>query len=180
MQAFSGADFYFLKGFYLRIGKQYSKAEDEYNKALKINPSFARVKREMVIVLQAQHKFREALELAELNYEKDPENSYHIHAYFRCLVRKPGITTEERQLLRLLKEDKNNLFKSKFYIEGMDFEYKRFVDRAKPDVLLPQANELVNKYKGVAYIQDITDDYYVSQGLKSHLVPMDFSDDFNF
>ena len=180
VQAFSGADFYFLKGFYLRIGKQYSKAEDEYNKALKINPSFARVKREMVIVLQAQHKFREALELAELNYEKDPENSYHIHAYFRCLVRKPGITTEERQLLRLLKEDKNNLFKSKFYIEGMDFEYKRFVDRAKPDVLLPQANELVNKYKGVAYIQDITDDYYVSQGLKSHLVPMDFSDDFNF
>ena len=180
VQDFSGADLHFLKGFYLRIGKQYSKAEDEYNKALKINPSFSRVKREMVIVLQAQHKFRDALDLAELNYEKDPENSYHIHAYFRCLVRKPGITTDERHLLSQLKEDKNNLFKSKFYIEGMDFEYKRFVDRAKPDVLLPMANELVNKYKDVAYIQDITDDYYVSQGLKSHLVPMDFSDDFNF
>ena len=180
VQDFSGADLHFLKGFYLRIGKQYGKAEDEYNKALKMNPSFSRVKREMVIVLQAQHKFRDALEMAELNYEKDPENSYHIHAYFRCLVRKPGITTDERHLLRQLKEDNNNLFKSKSYIEGMEFEYKRFVDRAKPDVLLPMANELVSKYKDVAYIQDITDDYYVSQGLKSHLVPMDFSDDFNF
>lgn len=180
VQDFSGSDLHFLKGFYLRIGKQYSKAEDEYNKALKINPSFSRVKREMVIVLQAQHKFRDALEMAKLNYEKDPENSYHIHAYFRCLVRKPGITSEERLLLRLIKEDKNNLFKSKSYIDGMDFEYKRFIDRTKPDVLLPMANELVNKYKGVAYIQDITDDYYVSQGLKSHFTPVDFSDDFNF
>lgn len=180
VQDFSGADYHFLNGFYLRIGKKYGKAEDEYNKALKINPSFSRVKREMVIVLQAQHKFRDALEMAELNYEKDPENSYHIHAYFRCLVRKPGITTDERHLLRRLKEDVNNLFKSKFYTEGMDFEYKRFVDKAKPDVLLPIANELVKKYKDVAYIQDITDDYYVSQGLKSHLIPVDFSDDFNF
>lgn len=179
VQDFSGADYHFLKGFYLRIGKQFSRAEDEYSKALKINPSFARVKREMVIVLQAQHKFRDALELAELNYEKDPENSYHIHAYFRCLVRKPGITQEDRQLLRLLKEDKNNLFKSKFYIEGMNFEYRRFIDRAKPEVLIPQATELQNKYKSVVYIQDITDDYLVSQGLKSHLTPVDYSDDFN-
>ena len=180
VQNFSGADFHFLKGFYLRIGRQYAKAEDEYNKALKINPSFSRVKREMVIVLQAQHKFRDALEMAEINYEKDPENSYHIHAYFRCLVRKPGVTAEERHLLRRLKEDVNNLFKSRFYTEGMDFEYKRFVDKAKPDVLLPIANELVNKYKGVAYIQDITDDYYVSLGMKSHMTPVDYSDEFNF
>ena len=179
VQDFFGADYHFLKGFYLRIGRQFGKAEDEYNKALKINPSFARVKREMVIVLQAQHKFRDALELAEVNYEKDPENPYHINAYFRCLVRKPGITQEDRQLLSQLKEDKENLFKSKYYIEGMDFEYRRFIDRDKPEVLIPLATDLQSRYKSVVYIQDITDDYMVSQGLKSHLAPVDYSDDFN-
>lgn len=177
---FSGADYHFLKGFYLRIDKQYGKAEDEYSKALKINPSFSRAKREMVLVLQLQHKFRDALEMAEINYEKDPENSYHIHAYFRCLVRKNGLTPEERHLLMQFKEDRHKLFKSGYYTEGMDFEYKRFVDRAKPDVLLPMAADLQNKYKDIAYIQDITDDYYVSQGLKSYMTPVDFSDDFNF
>lgn len=180
VQEMWGADYHFLRGFYLRIGKQYAKAEEEYNKALKINPSFSRVKREMVIVLQAQHKFRDALELAELNYEKDPENAYHIHAYFRCLVRKNGITPDERNLLSQFKEDKNRLFKSDSYREGMDFEYKRFVDRAKPDIMLPLASKLLSKYNNVIYINDITDDYYVSLGMKSHLIPVDYSDDFNF
>lgn len=175
---FTGADLHFLKGFYLRIAKQFARAEEEYGKALKINPSFSRVKREMVIVLQAQHKFRDALELAKLNYEKDPENAYHIHAYFRCLVRKNEITQEERVLLKQFKDDSNNLFKSRYFTEGMNFEYKRFVDRAKPEVLLPLASELQKRYKGVAYIQDITDDYYMAQGLKSHLKPVDFSYEF--
>lgn len=179
VQDMRGADYYFLQGFYLRIGKQFARAEEEYRKALRINPSFSRVKREMVIVLQAQHKFRDALELAELNYEKDPENAYHIHAYFRCLVRKNSITADERMLLKQFKEDANGLFKSKSFTDGMNFEYKRFVDRAKPDVLLPLATELLKRYKDVAYIKDITDDYFVAQGMKPHLLPVDFSDEFN-
>lgn len=180
VQKMVGADYHFLKGFYLRIGKQYAKAEDEYIKALEINPSFSRAKREMVIVLQAQHKFRDAQELAELNYEKDPENAYHIHAYFRCLVRKSGITPDERNLLIQFKEDKNRLFKSEYYRAGMDFEYKRFVDRAKPEELLPMATELLKRYGNILYIKDITDDYYVSLGMKSHMTPADFSDEFYF
>ena len=134
----------------------------------------------MVLVLQAQHKFTAALEMAEINYERDPENAYHIHAYFRCLVRKNNITTEDRLLLKRFIDDPNNLFKSKFYLEGMDFEYKRFIDRFKPDVLLPLASELTSKYKNVPYINDVVDDYYVSRGMKSHLMPVDFSEDFNF
>lgn len=175
-----GADHHFLKGFFLRIGKKFSNAEDEYKKALAINPSLARAKREMVLVLQAQHKFTAALEMAEINYERDPENAYHIHAYFRCLVRKSNITTEDRLLLKRFIEDPNNLFKSKYYLEGMDFEYKRFIDRLRPDVLLPLASELTAKYKNVPYINDVVDDYYVSRGMKSHLTPVDFSEDFNF
>lgn len=177
---FTGADYYFLKGFYLRIQKHYAEAENEYRKALNINSSFSRVKREMVLVLQAQHKFMEALQMAEQNYEKDPENAYHIHAYFRCLVRKRDITYDEKSLLLQFITDKDNLFKSKFYIEGMKFEYMRFVDRARPDILLPIASELDRKYKDKAYIKDVVNDYYVSQGLKAHLETTDFSDDFNF
>lgn len=175
-----GADYHFLKGFFLRIGKKFSNAEDEYKKALNMNPSLARAKREMVLVLQSQHKFTAALEMAEINYERDPENAYHIHAYFRCLVRKRNITAEERLLLKRFIEDPNNLFKSKYYLEGMDFEYKRFIDRSKPDFLLPLAAELLSKYKNIAYINDVVDDYYVSQGMKSHLAPIDISEEFNF
>lgn len=173
-------DRHFLKGFYHRIGKQFAMAEEEYNKALKINPSFSRAKREMVIVLQAQHRFREALEMAKLNYEKEPENTYHIHAYFRCLVRKTELTQDDRNLLEQFKSESKKLFRSKYYPEGMDFEYRRFVDREKPDVLLPRANVLMTKYKDIAYIKDIVDDYYVSQGLESNLKPVDYSDELLF
>ena len=72
------------------------------------------------------------------------------------------------------------MFKSKFYIEGMNFEYMRFIDRAKPDVLLPKASELYRKYNDKAYIKDVVSDYYVSQGLQAHLEITDFSDDFDF
>lgn len=179
LQYFYGADLHFLKGFYLRIKKEYSKAEAEYQKTLSISPGMSRAKREMVLVLQAQHKFSSALEMAETNYERDPENAYHVHAYFRCLVRKKDITYEDRQLLKNFMEDSDNLFKSKFYTEGMKFEYSRFIDRVKPDVLLLKANELLQKYPEATYIKDVVNEYRVSQGMGGHLVPVDFSDDFN-
>lgn len=177
---FFGADLHFLKGFYLRIGKQYAKAEDEYRKALNTNPNFSRAKREMVLVLQAQHKFESALQMAEQNYEKDPENAYHIHAYFRCLVRKRDITQVERSLLVKFKEDANGFFKTKYFIDGMNFEYMRFIDHAKPKVLFQKAQELMQKYKDKPYIQDIVDEFYVFQGVKPFIEPNDFSDEFNF
>lgn len=180
VQYFSGADKHFLKGFFLRIKKEYAKAEFEYQKALEISPGFSKAKHEMVLVLQAQHKFSSALEMAKDNYEKDPENAYHIHAYFRCLVRKKDITYDERILLKSFISDDNNLFKSKYYIEGMRFEYSRFVDRANPDTLLPRATELKQKFPDAKYINDVVTDYLVSQGIASNLHPVDYSDDFNY
>lgn len=180
VQYFGGADIHFLKGFFLRIKKEYAKAESEYQKALEISPGFSKAKHEMVLVLQAQHKFSSALEMAKDNYEKDPENAYHIHAYFRCLVRKKDITYDERVLLKSFISDDNNLFKSKYYIEGMRFEYSRFVDRANPDILLPKATELKQKFPEAKYINDVVTDYLVSQGVASHLHPVDYSDDFNY
>lgn len=176
---FEGSDLHFLKGFFLRIKKDFARAESEYQKALNINPSMSKAKQEMVLVLQAQHKFSPALEMARANYEKDPENVYYIHAYFRCLVRKKDITYDERRLLIFFRDDKYHLFRSRFFKEGMDFEYRRFVDRAKPEELLPKANELGRRYPDAKYIQDIVNDYKVSQGIGAHLMPTDYSEDFN-
>lgn len=180
VRMFSGADLLFLKGFYLRIGKQYAKAEEEYNKALRVNPNFSKAKQELVLVLQKQQKYATALQMAQLNYEKNPENAYFIHAYFRCLVRKPEIKPDELSLLKKFKEDKDNFFMLKHFTDGMKFEYMRFIDRAKPEILFHKAQELTQKYNGIAYIQDIVDEFYVSQGVKSHLKPIDNSDEFNF
>lgn len=177
---FNGADLHFLKGFFYRVMKQYNAAEIEYKKALDINPSMSRARREMVLVLQAQQKFSSALELAKKNYEKDPENAYHVHAYFRCLVRKRDITHEDRNTLERIINSDDMMFKSQFYKDGMRFEYDRFVNRLKPDVLLPRASELINKYKDAKYIKDIVTEYRVSQGIEERNIPDDVSSDFNF
>ena len=179
VQHFDGADLYFLRGFYYRIKKDYGRAEAEYQKALNISPGMSRAKREMVLVLQAQHKFTAALEMAKINYEREPENAYQIHAYFRCLVRKRDILHEERDLLIQFMTDKDKFFKSKFYTEGMKFEYDRFINRITPDILIPKANNLRKKYPDAVYINDIVNDYLVSQGFESHIKPNDFAEDFN-
>lgn len=179
VQYFKGADLYFLRGFYFRIKKEYALAEAEYQKALNISPGMSRAKREMVLVLQAQQKFTAALEMAKINYEREPENAYQIHAYFRCLVRKRDILHEERDLLIQFMTDKEKFFKSKFYTEGMKFEYDRFINRITPDILIPEANNLRKKYPYAVYINDIVNDYLVSQGFESHIKPNDFAEDFN-
>ena len=86
-----GADLFFLYGFYHRIKKEYSKAETYYRKALKLSCNLQRAKRELVSALLAQNKYKDALNLAKENYESNPENSYQIHGYFRCLVRKRNL-----------------------------------------------------------------------------------------
>ena len=177
---FEGADLHFLKGFFLRIKREFAKAEAEYQKALSINPAMSKAKQEMVLVLQAQHKFSPALEMAQANYEKDPENVYFINAYFRCLVRKRDLAYNEKLLLKSFKDDPHHLFKARSFKEGMEFEYSRFIDRAKPEMLLLKASELSRKYGDAKYIQDIVNDYYASIGMGGHIIPVDYSEDFNF
>lgn len=172
------ADSHFLKGFYLRIQMQYSRAEDEFRIALKMNPSFYRAKRELVIALQHQHKFSEALELARENYERDSDNAYHLLAYFRCIVRKPRLSYEERNELKRMIDEAKELFVEPYFVDGMEFEYARFVEKQKPEVLLVKTTELskLNAGKKAPYIEDILGEYGVAQGI-DHKIPITRQDD---
>jgi len=177
VEVFKGsADYFFLKGFYLRNSMQYARAEDAYRTALKMNPSFTRAKRELVNVLQRQHKFGEALDLARENYERDPANSYHMLAYFRCLVRKPGHTHEEIQLLKHFLEIAPQMFRSYSFVRGMQFEYDRFINKKRPDELLPEVSKLEKENVSEAnYIKDVVSDYMFAQGMAKSIdiLPID-------
>ena len=82
----------FLKGFYFRCQKQYPQALKFYNMALDESTGIdfayvAKAKHEKVITLMCMDNYYEAHSLAKENYKRDPKNTYHIDAYFRCHVR---------------------------------------------------------------------------------------------
>ena len=89
-------DYNYLQGFYCRQnGKttQLRKAYFYYNVAReqKENSRFsmasiAKVEHEMVIVLMKLNNYKEALSFAKRNYENNQHNSYHIRAFFNCLI----------------------------------------------------------------------------------------------
>lgn len=161
------ADYHFLMGFMYRLKKEYGKAEAEFRAALRQNPSFGRAKRELVIALLGQHKFSDALDLAKENYERDSENTYHLLAYYRCLVRKYGLSSNERQKTEELLKEAKNLFSSEYYYEGMQFEYDRFVAKKTISDLLGEARrlELIGKDNNVPYLIDIISEFKVYAGI---------------
>lgn len=179
LEYFEGtADYYFLKGFFSRIEKQYEYAEQCFKKALSINPVFARAKRELVNALQRQHKFSEAFDLAKENYERDKNNSYHLLAYYRCYVRKPHLTMEDKKDIAGLKQAAEEMFKDykdNYFIDGINFEYKRFVERANPESMLMMINAMEKKSSKAPYIEDIIGEYKLAQGLSSvmNVLPLD-------
>lgn len=159
-------DYHFLMGFMYRIKKEYGRAETEFRAALQQNPSFGRAKRELVIALLGQHKFSDAFGLAKENYERDSENTYHLLAYYRCLVRKHNLSYDERQELDKLLKEAKGLFNSDYYIEGMQFEYDRFVSGKSINDLLDDAYRLeqIGKENKVPYLLDIVSEFNVSRG----------------
>lgn len=129
----SSYSYYFLNGFYYRHNKKYEKAKEFYKEALnyiKDNDSdniSAKAEHEMVIVCMILGDYDEALGLAENSYNKNPSNSYHIEAYFRCLVRSAH---PNREMLRQLMDEMNNSFDSHRNIiyDTMKAEYLFFID----------------------------------------------------
>lgn len=107
------ADNYFLKGFFYRNQGKYTKAEDFYRQALKLYPTMQRAKREMVTVLQFQGKYDKAFDMAKENYENDSENTYHIHAYFRCLAMKSKIDYQDMKMMEELMIKVKNSYSDK-------------------------------------------------------------------
>lgn len=126
---FEDIDYFFLRGFYHRNAKEYSDAEKWLTKALKKSPNLQRAKRELVTALLAQDKFNQALELAKENFEKYPENSYQIHGYFRCLVRKKSQTEEDIKTMEdlMVAMSENLSDKHEELYAAMNIEYNDFV-----------------------------------------------------
>jgi tetratricopeptide (TPR) repeat protein len=125
----SDYSYYFLRGFYERHKGNYPKAEEYYEKALERSKSssdreyVSKAEHELVIVKMELEDYSGALELAEKSYEREKDNSYHIEAYFRCLVRNAHA---DKELLReLITRMERSYAEGKVEIAGtMKAEYK--------------------------------------------------------
>ncbi|MFA6261748.1 MAG: toll/interleukin-1 receptor domain-containing protein [Bacteroidia bacterium] len=97
IKEFDGADHYFLLGFYFRLLRKMPEAEKNFTLALERDQYSQKAKRELVNVLLSQHRYGDAIKMAEDNYERSPLNAFHIQAYFMCLIRKPSLTKRDKE-----------------------------------------------------------------------------------
>ena len=161
----SGADYFFLRGFYLRNGLKYSDAEKYYRQALQQSRNLQRAKRELVTTLLAQNKYKDALEMAKENYEKDPDNSYQIHGYFRCLVRKHGMTLQDREVLKQLMDAMSVNYSDKHeeLLEAMNIEYQAYVLHNSPSAMIDIFDKAINLYPKSVNIERAAYNYKKNQ-----------------
>lgn len=174
------ADLYFLKGFYKRIETDYQVAESLYRRALKMSPNLQRAKRELVTVLSAQNKYSEALTLAQENYERNPENSYQIYGYFRCLVRKYPLTYDDKKQLEELmsKMNENYSEKREELYSAMKIEYNSYVLRLNPNAMLDIIDKAKNEFPKSANVLRAAESYLYKQGIKKNM--QSFEEDCDF
>lgn len=145
----------FLRGFYYRHTKNYPKAEEYYRKALDNTRKYdedsytSKAEHEMVMVFMALDHYGEALELAKSSYKKESSNTFHIEAYFRCLVR--SVRPDKEVLYRLMEEmDKSFDDHRETIYRTMKAEYCFYI---KGD--FPKAVALLRQI-----INDNTDNFY--------------------
>ncbi|MDO4204860.1 MAG: toll/interleukin-1 receptor domain-containing protein [Selenomonadaceae bacterium] len=83
----TGANFYFLFGFYYRQIGKYANALEMLDKSMEKRANFSKAKREKVQVYISMQEFQAAKELARENYLNYMDNPYHIQAYFSCVIK---------------------------------------------------------------------------------------------
>lgn len=144
-----GADSYFLKGFFYRYTENYPEAERNFLIALERAPNMDRAKRELVTVLIELGKYNEALRLAKENYERDRgENTYHIYAYFRCLVRQRDLTADDKaQLQQLMQEVEDSYSDKKDEIyAAMEIDYAYLVEHRNQAEMQSLIDDLTKEF----------------------------------
>ena len=166
IKVIGGADKAFLKGFFYRYDEQYPKAESCFMDALNMSPNMDRAKRELVTVLLAQAKYSDALDLAKENYERSKENSYHIYAYFRCLVRKNGLKHDEIEILGNLMNDvqENYSDKKDELLASMKIEYAYYVERQSPTYMLEMIKQSKKDFPKSVHVERVIKEYKRRQG----------------
>lgn len=157
-----GADNAFLKGFYFRNNGDFSRAYNYYADVLESSPTKQRARREMVIVLLSLKRYEDALELAKENYYKEPSNSYHINAYFRCLVKKVRPEKEDNEMMmKLLNEmEKNDSPKRASIYLSMKIEYDAYVEKKDVKEILPMITKAQQQFPDSLDIKRVANDYH--------------------
>ena len=168
-----GADNFFLKGFFFRNAKDFPSAEKMYKTALEINANLQKAKRELVTVYLARKRYNDALQFAEENYRLRPDNTYHIQAYFRCLVRQPSLTYEEISKLKSLIEDIKRSYSSRKddLAASMELQYDIYIDKKKPTEIFDQISELKKLYPDSVNVKRVIDEFNVHQNVKNTYEP---------
>lgn len=169
VKSIEGADYWFLRGFYQRIATDYTMAEKSFRKSLNLAPSMQRAKRELVTVLLALHHYPEALSLAKENFERDSDNTYHIHAYFRCLVKKVNCDREDIDTLKNLLNNMQNSYsdkKDELYT-AMNIEYQAYIKRKEPNVILELIKDAKKQFPTSINIERAAHEYMLKQKIVS-------------
>lgn len=157
-----GIDNSFLYGFYYRNAGDYSRAYNYYKKVLDASPGKQRARREMVIVLLSLKLYEDALDWAKENYEREPANSYHINAYFRCLVKKNRPDRVDIDMMKtLLKEmEKNDSPKRASILLSMRIAYDAYIERKDVGEVLAMIDKAKQQYPDSPDIKRVANDYY--------------------
>ena len=124
-----------------------------------------RAKRELVTALLAQNQFETALSMAKENYEHDPDNSYQIQGYFRCLVRKRQITRKDFTMLNILLDAMKNNYSDKHeeLFAAMNIEYQAYVSHKKPSEIFELIKEASERFPDSVNIERAAYNYRLKQ-----------------
>ena len=166
-----GADEKFLRGFYFRIEQNYAGAEKLYTEALEINPQMNKARRELVTVKKKKKRYTDALELSEKNYKTNPTNTYHISAYYRCLIKKSKLTSQDIETLNSLKEDIQNSYspKRESLLISMNIEYSAIVLRKEVREILKMIKDGLDKFPESYDIKRVANEYKYKQSIDNKL-----------
>lgn len=132
-------DYYYLYGFFYRIDGKKSRLEKAvlfFDQSLKVSndtymfcsTTMAKVQHEKVLALIMLQEYVKALGLAKINYENNTHNSYHIRAYFNCLVHS---VSPDKAILDSLIVKINDIHEndSDVFAEVMKAQYIYYVER---------------------------------------------------
>jgi tetratricopeptide (TPR) repeat protein len=160
----------FLNGFWCRNIGRYDEAVMHYKKSLDYAPNVNKVKRELVMSLLALRKYDDALELAKDNYMNGPENPYHIHAYFRCLVKQRNNSKENKEILLELMKKMQNLDhrKAASFYDSMQLEYKFRIgiQSSQLSSVIADANHLKQKWPDDNDVLRTVNEIYAAQHIE--------------
>ena len=131
-------DYYYLYGFFYRIDGKKSRLEKAvlyFDQSLDVangvyvfcSTTIAKVQHEKVLVLILLQEYTKALGLAKLNYENNAHNSYHIRAYFNCLLHSAN---PDKAILGSLIDKINDIHEndSDVFAEVMKAQYEYYVE----------------------------------------------------